>query len=216
MDSLAIFAGLSPADQAALLARHFGAKARQLRREAAAPAPPALRQDVEEAPEEEIFVPEEVPAVEEAAIPAVPAEEPNPLLVALGLIPAAAAPPLAAAAAEDEADDVEMGAGGAAAPWVQRIIKPDTVLSVVENAQELVEYVRNGEIIEPLWGTARYVKDWRAGKRGDPALALPTAIRQCIRRGVNTKRAIQEDLGVPLKDVDASVREMSKMGIILT
>lgn len=206
---------LSPADQAEALALFYRKKARDLKKAerlaavesawaaAAAPAPvdPAV---LAPAPAGEIFVPEEVAE----APPALPADA---LLAALGIFPA---PDAAVPAAEEE--QVEDEAEIVAPVGVrERKILPTTVLSLPEGVAELVERVRNGEITQPVWGTARYVKDWRAGKRGDPARALASQIRQEIRNGHNTKRLIVEALGVPAKDVDAAVREMSKMGVIL-
>lgn len=206
MDSVAVFAGLSAAEQAELLSRHFAAKARQLRRADA--APPALYRTYALGGASSDGVHLDLEAAEDgmvspAATLAAEAEEEQAPVAAAAALPV------------DPAILAPAPAGEAAPAEKHRIITPKTILAVAENAAELVERVRNGEITVPLWGTAMYVKDWRAGKRGDPALALPSAIRQAIRNGINTKKMLQEELGWPMKDIDAQVREMSKMGLIL-
>lgn len=171
---------------------------------ARAAAPPAP----EEAEQEELFVPEEV---EEAAAPAPPMEDVSPLLAALGLLPAA--PP-----AVEEVEEVEVEEVPQMDERVkERKISATTVLAVLspEESAERSYDVSNGRITQPLWGTARYVPCWRTGKKHDPSSALYCQIRQEIRNGTNTKRTIQEALGVPMKSVDAAVREMSKMGLVL-
>ena len=98
------------------------------------------------------------------------------------------------------------------------IIRPNTALSVPEDVEDLVDRVRNGGVAAPLdgTGTARYTKDWLAGRRGDPGNPLCFQIREQIRAGVNTKKTIAAALeGVSYKQIDAAVREMNKMGVIL-
>lgn len=198
---------LSYADQMEAMALFYAKKARDARREAkrAAAAEEAslgAAAAVEEffVPEEVVFVPEEV--VEEAA--AAPAANYDALLAALGMAP----PPLLPA--EEVVEE-------AAAAKRQIIIRPYTVLSLPEDVEELVDRVRAGEMAAPLggMGTARYTKDWQAGRRGDPGNALCSQIREQIRAGVNTKKTITEALAQPYKLIDAAVREMSKMGVIL-
>jgi hypothetical protein len=126
------------------------------------------------------------------------------------------------AAAEEIFVPVEVVEEAAAAKR-QIIIRPNTVLSLPEDVEELVDRVRAGEMAAPLdgTGTARYTKDWQAGRRGDPGKQLCRQIREQIRAGVNTKKAIVVALHgenytkKDYDDIDAAVREMSKMGVIL-
>lgn len=137
-----------------------------------------------------------------------PAADYGALMAALGM----------AAAAEEVFVPVEVSAEEeAAAAKRQIIIRANTVLNLPEGVEELVDRVRAGEMAAPLdgTGTARYTKDWQAGRRGDPGNPLCFQIREQIRAGVNTKKAIAEALAQPYKTVDAAVREMSKMGVIL-
>lgn len=158
-------------------------------------------------------------ASESAPPPPPPAADYSALMAALGM----------AAAAEDifvpvevpeevvEVPQLLMPAEEEAAAKRQIIIRPNTALSLPEDVEELVDRVRAGEMAAPLdgMGTARYTKDWQAGRRGDPGNALCFQIREQIRAGVNTKKAITEALAQPYKLIDAAVREMSKMGVIL-